>query len=477
MEMRRMLAILFFFVLSFVQEGKSQGPVYSVRNGKMFIQVPKDLPLNRLDSFIARFDLEHLALEKFIKTGFSDSLRKNGWEVAINSGAGFIITKQLESFSEINNAADRIIFTGNNPPLNSLFPSTSSSVKYGYNRFRNKGAFTVKDSFVTFFIRQNLDAKKVMLAGSFNGWNPEGLAMQKTDSGWIRKVKLKPGKYWYKFIRDGNWTTDVDNRLNENDGLGNVNSVYYVPNTLFHLGGYQTARKVVVAGSFNGWNEKELQLQKTENGWELPLYLADGTHTYRYIVDGKWITDPDNPDKLPNEFNDFNSVIRKGPSHLFKLNGYENATRVYLTGSFNNWRKDELLMNKVPGGWELKYVLGEGNYEYQFIVEGTPIPDPAIGADTKNNKTTSLVLKPNYTFRLKGFDNARQIYLAGDFNNWATGSLRMKKENEEWTVTVNLSPGKHLYKFIVDGKWIIDPANKLWEQNEHNTGNSVIWIE
>jgi hypothetical protein len=29
----------------------------------------------------------------------------------------------------------------------------------------------------------------------------------------------------------------------------------------------------------------------------------------------------------------------------------------------------------------------------------------------------------------------------------------------------------------VDGKWMIDPANDLWEDNEFGTGNSVLWIE
>jgi len=37
--------------------------------------------------------------------------------------------------------------------------------------------------------------------------------------------------------------------------------------------------------------------------------------------------------------------------------------------------------------------------------------------------------------------------------------------------------GKHLYKFIVDGKWIKDPDDPLWEGNEFGTDNSVIWIE
>jgi hypothetical protein len=30
---------------------------------------------------------------------------------------------------------------------------------------------------------------------------------------------------------------------------------------------------------------------------------------------------------------------------------------------------------------------------------------------------------------------------------------------------------------VVDQKWIIDPTNELWEENEYGTGNSVLWIE
>ena len=56
-----------------------------------------------------------------------------------------------------------------------------------------------------------------MLAGTFNNWMPEALAMKKTDSGWIALVNLEPGKHWYKFIIDGNWDIDNDNLLKEND--------------------------------------------------------------------------------------------------------------------------------------------------------------------------------------------------------------------------------------------------------------------
>ena len=35
-----------------------------------------------------------------------------------------------------------------------------------------------------------------------------------------------------------------------------------------------------------------------ENGWELKVQMKPGEYEYRYIVDGHWMEDPSNPDKI-----------------------------------------------------------------------------------------------------------------------------------------------------------------------------------
>ena len=396
----------------------------------------------------------------------------------MDNAAGCVITKPLTAIDGMDSPGEKIRFTNKNADYSADFPAVSHNVVYGYNRFRNKSPFTVRDSIVTFYLKGNTQARNVRLSGSFNNWNPEGLGMRETDSGWVASVKLTPGKYWYKFIVDGDWTIDTDNRNTENDGRGNTNSIFYVPNVQFSLEGYTNAKRVILSGSFNGWEEKLLAMEKTSTGWRLPIYLADGTHTYRFIVDGRWITDPANPNKYPNEFKEFNSVIRLGPSSIFNLEGYKDASSVVLTGTFNKWRKDELFMKKTATGWELEYTLGPGNHEYRVIVDGKEIKDAAsrVTINNESSKNSIVVLNANYTFRLKGFSNSKKIYLAGDFNDWNPSNLEMIREGNEWIARVHLSPGKHLYKFVVDGKWIIDPDNTSWEQNEFGTGNSVLWI-
>lgn len=352
-------------------------------------------------------------------------------------------------------------------------------VIYGFNSFSRANVYKYLKGTVQLFLPGYEKSKKVFIAGSFNDWVPDHTAMQRVDSGWIVKLNLPPGKYFYKYIADGRWMTDPNNRFEENDGQGNMNSVVYLPNFQFKLNNYTTAKRVVVAGTYNNWNRTELRMHRSPEGWVLPMYLKDGTYSYKFLVDNEWITDPGNELVRKDNEGNSNSVIAKGDEYVFRLKGYEDAHQVMLAGNFNNWNPNELLMQKVPGGWEITYYFSPGNYEYKFIADGRWMTDPANPYTTgKGNYVNScLAFKANHTFELKGAENARDVIVTGTFSDWNPDGYRMVKKDGVWTFPVYLNKGKHLYKFVVDGKWILDPANKLWEQNEHGTGNSVLWIE
>jgi hypothetical protein len=466
-------ACILVFTIGFNIQSSAQEPLMQckVGGGKMLITLSKVVRETALDSFIAQYNLGDLKLKDFILTGRTESLLNAGWQIEMNNAVGALLSKPLKSGDDLSNPAERIIFTNiDENDFETRFPVVSSGVRYGFNRFKNKHPFLTRDSLVTFFIRGHQNARRVILAGSFSNWSPDAIPMTKTDSGWIAVVALRPGKYWYKYITDGDWHVDTDNSLQENDGLGNMNSVMFKTNYVFKLDGHTNAKKVSVAGSFNNWRPSELLMNKTPTGWELPLYLSNGTHTYRFLADGKWFSDPANPDRFPNEFGEFNSVIHRGTKTRFYLSGYPNAKQVVLKGSFNGWRDNELFMKKMNTGWEIEYALGPGNYEYRFVVDKKEI-------EHKGETDYSFVLEANYTFRLNGFEKAKEVFIAGDFNNWSEKGFPMKRVGNQWVFSVHLTRGKHLYKFIVDGEWIIDPGNKLWEQNQAGTGNSVIWVQ
>lgn len=52
-------------------------------------------------------------------------------------------------------------------------------------------------------------AKKVSVAGTFNKWDAKKLSAKSNSRGtWLAKANLKPGRYEYKFVVDGNWAND-----------------------------------------------------------------------------------------------------------------------------------------------------------------------------------------------------------------------------------------------------------------------------
>ena len=67
-------------------------------------------------------------------------------------------------------------------------------------------------------------------------------------------------------------------------------------------------------------------------------------------------------------------------------------------------------------------------------------------------------------FTLKAKD-AKQVFLAGDFNLWRKDKLPMARlKKDEWSVLVSLPAGRYRYRFVVDGKELADPANRETEK-------------
>jgi len=97
-------------------------------------------------------------------------------------------------------------------------------------------------------------------------------------------------------------TGDVTNTIAEEEGVS-------MEKVEFQLDAPE-AKSVQIAGEFNGWGGT--LMENDGNLWRISLELLPGTYQYKFIVDGNWISDPKNPDKLPDGFQGFNSVIVVG---------------------------------------------------------------------------------------------------------------------------------------------------------------------
>jgi len=91
----------------------------------------------------------------------------------------------------------------------------------------------------------------------------------------------------------------------------------------------------------------------------------------------------------------------------------------------------------------------------------------AIDVATKENANAVLTaLKADapvfkkVSFTLKGFKDATTVAVAGNFNNWSAVSDLLIFEKGQWMITTDTDSNELSYKFVVDGKWILDPINK-----------------
>ena len=71
---------------------------------------------------------------------------------------------------------------------------------------------------------------RLMLAGSFNDWEPEQTVMKYDPArgGYCATLALAPGEYEYKFVRGEKWLPDDGNPNLVSNDFGTLNSVVKV---------------------------------------------------------------------------------------------------------------------------------------------------------------------------------------------------------------------------------------------------------
>jgi enterochelin esterase-like enzyme len=81
-----------------------------------------------------------------------------------------------------------------------------------------------------------------------------------------------------------------------------------------------------------------------------------------------------------------------------------------------------------------------------------------------------------HTFALHA-PEARGVYLAGEMTEWDRHPRPMlKDEDGTWRLTLDLGRGEWLYKFVVDGKWIADPASTDDDADGSGGRHSILFV-
>ena len=276
------------------------------------------------------------------------------------------------------------------------------------------------------------------------------------------------------------------------------------------------AKSVSVAGEFSNWSE--VPLTRDEKGaWSRTLHLKPGYYGYKLVVDGEWILDPANPlRKTVNDLEDSavsvggvqsSSGPASGVNKIPTLFSYSDAraSSVLLAGEFNNWADNEdgkvtghtewLLKSDGAGNWTLSVPLVPGRYKFKYVIDGGARweKDPRYPSTTDDNSLIEVRARvaegagaisgrTDVTFSYTD-SKASTVHLAGDFNNWldnedgrVSGHGEWLLQNDgtgHWKLTTPLAPGRHRFKYVIDGgaRWETDPRLPV-----ATDGNSVIEV-
>ena len=107
----------------------------------------------------------------------------------------------------------------------------------------------------------------------------------------------------------------IANRNNKNTMLDRKLDEFYgvkqIGEEVIFQAKFNGAKKVMIAGDFNNWTPISTPMQpgNAPGEWKMRLPLGRGRYRYRLVVDGKWITDPNNQFVEVNQFGELNNVV------------------------------------------------------------------------------------------------------------------------------------------------------------------------
>lgn len=143
------------------------------------------------------------------------------------------------------------------------------------------------------------------------------------------------------------------------------------------------------------------------------------------------------------------------------------GTVMHATAAFDN--SADNLMNPDPKAtvrwgdqtWEEMMV---GTFETTRADQDLSLGAPAVSRLDSGDYEVRFSYRPDVA--------AREVYLAGDFNEWKPMGQKMAGPDGEgrFTATLVLKPGMHEYKYVIDGtRWRADPANPNQNGFYHNS--------
>lgn len=255
-----------------------------------------------------------------------------------------------------------------------------------------------------------------------------------------------------------------------------------------------TTDEVLLKGGWDpSWNVKFTMESNGEDNllsYTIPtetLTKTSGSVEYGFEPNGGWSNDNANPHTGGNSRIYRNPIVDdSGDITLYyypKHGTYPDSVTVkYRRKDTTDYKDAPMSLDSVDTAvYSVKLDnLDNGDYEYYFDVDGTTVQDTNNAKQGEFTKATYAAEDPNVdspvieedgkvTFYYYG-PTKNSVQLAGTMTGWGDGALDMTLNSDTgyWSVTVELGPEWHEYKFIVNSNWILDPLNEKVAENGNN---------
>ena len=135
----------------------------------------------------------------------------------------------------------------------------------------------------------------------------------------------------------------------------------------------------------------------------------------------------------------------------------------------------------APNWWRLPLILGGHSVSvsrFQPLAVGATLAALAAGLMLIFLRFATAPRElPQVQFVLSA-PGAHSVAVLGDFNHWNGTPLKLVRHGSgTWTTTVRLSPGPHVYSFLVDGtRWVADPRAPRSLDDDFGRPSAVVTV-
>ena len=155
---------------------------------------------------------------------------------------------------------------------------------------------------------------------------------------------------------------------------------------------------------------------------------------------------------------DFTAAISKGVSdHVVK----GSITMSSLDGSIRNACEQK---RRDVASFEIR-LSSRGSVAGDMIA--------CEAAKPRRNSGVSRGKRPGTILFSVKLPNVKMVAVAGDFNGWKPEPMCRQRDGS-FRAEVDVPPGEHEYKLIIDNRWIIDPDVNETSPNDFGALNSVL---